>query len=317
MTAPCRDLKTLLAECASGDRRAQREFQQVYGPLIYAFPGRVFHASADEAGDFYLYVFENDRVFKRSSTFAGRQVLQFENYLSYYVLRDLFLEWLRTRSHAETISLDMPVRRSDTGEQRVTTLQDVLSSEEPTPDTLLMEADTLRDVESMLGRLSPERQLVLKLLALDAIDLAPADVRLMAHLASRSIRETLACIKEVQAALAEKGSKVRDKQDRLRRIAYWIHTYKRQMTALEEQIHRSCLHGETQTETALAQEQAELERKLAWRYRQQARLQAAVQKDVRPSYRDIAKLLNRPVGSIRSMIARARQELGQQLAGIR
>jgi DNA-directed RNA polymerase specialized sigma24 family protein len=151
-------------------------------------------------------------------------------------------------------------------------------------------------------------------LALDTIDLAPADVRLIAHLASRSIRETLACLNEVKAALAEKGSIARDKRDRLHRVAYWIHTYKRQMTILEKQRHYSRLHGETQTESVLAQEQAELERKLAWRYRQQARLQVEVQKDARPSYRDIAKILNRPLGSIRSMIARARQELGQQLA---
>ena len=65
----------------------------------------------------------------------------------------------------------------------------------------------------------------------------------------------------------------------------------------------------------LAHEKTELERKLAWRYRQQASLRQELQRsDVQPSYKDIARLLNAPVGTVCSRIARAREELWQKLA---
>jgi DNA-directed RNA polymerase specialized sigma24 family protein len=59
---------------------------------------------------------------------------------------------------------------------------------------------------------------------------------------------------------------------------------------------------------------AELERKLAWRYLQQAKLRVELQTyHVRPSCKEIASLLNVSLGSICSKIARARAALGNEL----
>jgi len=75
------------------------------------------------------------------------------------------------------------------------------------------------------------------------------------------------------------------------------------------------VQGQAQAVEALHTETAELERKLAWRYRQQAQLHEEVHKaEIRPSFKDIARILNLPEGTVCSRLARARKEFGQKLA---
>ena len=63
--------------------------------------------------------------------------MQFETYLSYYVLRDLFLEWIRTCQQVEMMSLDAPVGEATAEGERTWTVQDILPTAESTPDTLV------------------------------------------------------------------------------------------------------------------------------------------------------------------------------------
>ena len=155
------DLKALIAGCTRGDLDAQVAFQDAYGALIYAFPVQIFRLSEEEAGDFYLYVFEKERIFKRLSSFEGRNAIQFETYLSYYVLRDLCLEWLRTREQVEAVSLDAPVVHAEAGGERALTFQDVLPAPEAAFDTMLEATEDLERVESVFSQLSEERRLIL------------------------------------------------------------------------------------------------------------------------------------------------------------
>ena len=315
MQGPSGDLKALIAGCTRGDPDAHVAFQDAYGALIYTFPVRIFRLSEEEAGNFYLYVFEQERIFKRLGSFEGRNAIQFETYLSYYVLRDLCLEWLRTREHLETVSLDAPVGDAETGGDRVITLQDVLPAPDVAFDTMLEATEYLERVESVFSQLSEERRLILKLLALGSIELEPSDVRAIARLTSRSLQETLALLDEVLEALATKAAKVQEKWDALHTVAYWIHTYQHQIAVLEEQSQASRVQGHAQAVEALDTEKAELERKLAWRYRQQAKLHEEVHKaEIRPAFKDIARLLNLPEGTVCSRLARAREEFGQKLA---
>jgi RNA polymerase sigma factor (sigma-70 family) len=309
------DVQVLIARCVEGDPDARTEFQSAYGPLIYTFPIRIYHRSEEEAGDFYLYAFEEERIFKRIRTFQGRNAIQFETYLSYYVLKDLFLEWMRATERVDTVSLDMPVTSAEAANERTITLQDVLAAEDPTPEAILVESDAIKEVERVLQQLDVEKRLILKLLALGTIELEPDDVRMLAQIASRSIGDTLEIIDEVTASLAAKTVKAQDKWETLHTIAYWIQTYQRRLAELEGHIPRARLRGDAKTMPALAHEQAELERKLAWRYEQQHRVREELQKsDLRPAYKDIARLLNAPLGTVCSKISRAREEFGQKLA---
>ena len=313
-----RDLTVFLETCARGDPQARTAFQDAYGALVYTFPTRVYQVSQDEAGDFYLYVFEQDRIFKRARTFAGRNAIQFETYLSYYVLRDLFLEWQRSIERVETISLDAPITRAEAGGERTRTLHEVLATEDPTPAAVLEASEAAQDVERVLGQLDTEKRLVLKLLALGTVELEPDDIRALAQMAARSIRETLACLEEVSTALAAQARHVQEKWDTLHTVGHWIQTYQRQIAALETQRHTGRGRDDATALDKVTHAKAELERKLVWRYQQQAKLREELRSsDVRPAYKDMARLLNVPVGTICSRIARAREVLAQALAAAR
>jgi hypothetical protein len=160
------DVKALIQQCARGETVARIAFQEEYGPLIYSFPVRIFHLSEGEAGAFYLYAFEKDRIFKRMQTFQGRNAIQFTTYLSFHVLQDLLLEWLRAREDTEILSLDTSTTHSMMGHD--TPLGQRLTSEVTTPEDVLLEAEELHDTIRLLEGLDPEKRLLLKILCLGA-----------------------------------------------------------------------------------------------------------------------------------------------------
>src|SRR5215471_14234544 len=87
------ELKALLRSCVEGNADSRIRFQNIFGGMIYNYPMMIFRLPSDRAGDFYIYVFDEDRIFRRVGGFEARNGAQFKTYLNFYVLRDLFLEW--------------------------------------------------------------------------------------------------------------------------------------------------------------------------------------------------------------------------------
>ena len=104
MSQPITDIFALIRACAVGDVAARRQFQDEYGENIYYFPVKLRGLPLEKAGDFYVYVFDDDRIFKRLPKFAGENDYQFRAFLS-VVLKNLFLDWLRTLKEVETVPL--------------------------------------------------------------------------------------------------------------------------------------------------------------------------------------------------------------------
>jgi hypothetical protein len=69
---------------------ARRAFQDEYGALIYNFPIKIGGLPEEDAGDFYLFVFEHDRLFLHLRTFQGRNNIHFRTFLSFMSSRLCF-----------------------------------------------------------------------------------------------------------------------------------------------------------------------------------------------------------------------------------
>lgn len=303
------DIRELLRACVDGDPVARRQFQEEYGEDIYNFPVKLCGLPLGEAGDFYVYAFGEERLFARLRTFEGRNGIQFRTFLSYYVLKHLFLEWRRTRKELETISLHAPLA-GEGDDKRI--LEDVLS-DETEEGAEEYDTSTEEDSADIWRSLSPEERLDIKLLSLLECDLEPDEVRLLARISGRPIVDTLAIIAEVREGLKRKDEKLTRLRDELDSVWGWIMLRQKALQENREKLRHMMIQADIAGQAELCSQQKEIERALAKRYRQRERLIEELRgyKMTTP-YKDIARLLNFTVGTICSRIFRLRERLARE-----
>jgi len=305
------DLREFLNACVAGDTIARQHFQAIYGENIYNFPVKICGTSIEEAGDYYLYVFERDRIFLRLKTFAGRNNIQFRTFLSYYVLKHLFVEWRRNRKEIDTISLQTPIDDADDGHK---TLEDILPSVDVC-DCTGSDQELTQVTTTILNSLTSEDRLYLKLLSLLEYHLSPEDVRLLACISRRTIDDTLMLLTEIHNSLKRKDEKVACLRNDLDSVWGWIVLRQKERQKLISKLSAlSTMENMRDTELLLAQKLT-LENTLARRIRQRERLIEKLQTyKLTPPYKDIARLLNTTTASVYSRIFRLREQLIRVLA---
>ena len=304
------DIREFFQACAAGDLAARRQFQEEFAEDIYNFPVKIYGATVDVAGDFYVYAFERDRIFSRLKTFEGRNSIQFRTFLSYYVLKHLFLEWRRTQKEVETISLQTPLGSSD-DEQR--TLEDVLPQTSQEEEFITETSASAAAVDTW-NSLTVEERLDLKLLSLLECDLTPEELRLLATTAKRTIGETLALVAEVVDGLKRKDEKIARLRDDLDSVWGWILVRQKELQEINKKIHRLTSAEKPGSHDSLTAEKEALEQALAKRYRQRERITRDMQSyKLTTPYKDIARRLNMSIGTVCSRIFRLRERLLQEL----
>lgn len=306
------DIQALIQACVSGDCVARNQFQMRFGDDIYNFPVKIYGLPWEEAGDFYVYVFEEDRIFTRLRTFAGRNNIQFRTFLSYYVLKHLFLEWQRTRNELETISLHSPLGNESEGER---TLEDVLpaASDDATGED---SAEANLVSSNVWAMLSPEEQLDVKLLSLLEYDLGSDDIRLLSYISQRSIIDTLHLVAEVQEGLRRKDQKLARLREELDSTWGWIVLREKELQEIRKKFHRIDGQSDVADREALLLQQQEIERALAKRRRQRERILTEIRSyKMTTPYKDIAHLLNLTVGTVCSRVFRLRVRLAKEFDG--
>lgn len=305
------DIQPLLRACAAGDTKAQQYFQGEYGNDIYNFPSKIYRIAPEETGDFYVYVFAENRIFMRLRTFAGRNNIQFRTFLSFYVLKYLFLEWRRTPKEVETLSLQSPIHATANEDQ---TLEDVLPSLDPREE----EAFDLRResfVRHIWNSLSREEQLDSKLLSLLEYDLTPEDLRLLAHSSGRSLSDTCAVLAEVLAGLKKKDQHLSQLHDELDVVWGRILLLRRELQKLNERMRILREVGSPEQRAELWQRRAAVQHALAKRERQRQKIRNKMQTHkLTTPYKDIARLLNLSVGTVCSRMFRLRERLQEARA---
>jgi RNA polymerase sigma factor (sigma-70 family) len=284
------DVLDLVRACASGDAAARRAFQDRYAEDIYNFPVKIYRVPADLAADFYVYVFERDRIFIRLRSFEGRNRIQFRTFLAYYVLRSLFLEWQRGRRELETVPL------GDTARPLF---------DEP-PADLAADGPAAR----LWTALDPEDRLDLKLLSLLEHQLTPDDVRQLARASRRSLQETAAVVAEVEAGLRARDVALSRLRDQLDSAWGWIVLRRRELQETDAKIRLLGTDHDSVAGRQLRERRQRLEEALAGRVRQRDRLLGEIRSfKMTTPYKDIARLRNSSVGTVCSRIFRLRQRL--------
>jgi RNA polymerase sigma factor (sigma-70 family) len=302
------DVRQLVRACASEDAGARRTFQERYGQDIYNFPVKIYGVPVERAVDFYVYVFERDRIFTRMRTFEGRNGIQFRTFLAYYVLKSLFLEWQRGHRELDTVSLsDQHV--ADGGEPPAAPAGDRTETGDDPAYAPASEA-----VAALWGALGPEEQLDLKLLSLLEYQLTADDVRLLARISRRSLGETVALLAEVEAGLRERDVKLARLRDELDSVWGWIVLRRRELQETSERLRLMGSNHQSVPARRLVERNLELEHALAKRVRQHECLLDEMRRfKMTTPYKDIARLLNSTVGTVCSRIFRLRDRLERRL----
>ena len=285
------DEQELIRRCLTGDRAAIHAFQGHYGELIYGYPLRVFGTASEDAADFYVYAFEDGRIFRRMRTFAGRAPLR--AYLIAYVLDHLVIDWKRREREIDTVPLDTLGQLAD-----------------PTPPPRATEP---RSLTELLDGIEPEKAVVMKLLYVEDWELQPAEVRYLARASKRNVRDVLEDIDRLRATVRDREARLKAVEDALDTVQAWISVYQRRLQRIDSDL------AAMPTGPAGARLQAtrtEIERKITRRHQQRARLVSQAQRQkVTAPYKDITALLNTTVGNIASQIARLRQHLKERGVG--
>jgi RNA polymerase sigma factor (sigma-70 family) len=309
------ELKEIARSCLRNDRDAKTRFQNLFGELIYNYPMKMFRLPEDKTADFYVYVFEDGRVFKRLKGFEGRNNAQFKTYLGYYVLRDLFLEWGRLQKDPVTVSLEAPVTRQDSKDEGGT-LQDFIPDPSDGPESVIDSRSGNAAVKDVFERIDPEKKLLLKLLHLAEWDFSPEEIRIVCRKSGKTYREVVGVLEDIRVRLRIKDERSSTLLYQLESVFGWILLYQKELARFEEAL-RS-LSANSPKHAELRRDRAELERKLEWRYRQREQmLEKTRQFRLTTSYKDIATLLNVPLGTVCSLVARTRAELLETLGGPR
>ncbi|KMP10553.1 hypothetical protein UZ36_07270 [Candidatus Nitromaritima sp. SCGC AAA799-C22] len=287
--------------------------QYKYGNLIFNYPTRIHGYSGDDAGDFYIYCFGEERIMKRLAGYRGDNEIQFKTYLSYYVLKSLFLDWLKTRKEVPTVSLDSPILNS-AREPEGKSLAEIIPSPSTGPDKEFSQTQDRQKIEGWLNGLPPEKKVLLKLLTLGETDLSKEDVRTIAKISGRSIRETLSKIELAYEGINQQNEKLQRDREQVSIVSYRIRELEKEIFKLDEKL-KSARHindeGLIERRTT---EQTELEKKLAWRREQRTELIKKVwSSSTGLPYRVIADVLNCPMGSVCSGIARLREQFQREL----
>ena len=292
------DALALVRACADGDVAARQRFQERFAEDIYNFPIKIYGLPPDKAADFYVYVFEGDRIFTRMRTFEGRGGIQLRTFLAYHVLRALFLDWQRGEHELDTVSLHAPLGRGEGG----TVLEDTLASPDTSADADPAEEGRFGDLWQSL---TAEERLDLKLLSLLEHELTPDDVRLLAKLSRRTLEETAAVLGEVLEALKAKDARVAALAADLDSVWGWIVLRRRELQQTSENLRLMESEPDSPARQRLVERQQELRSAIDKRSQQHTRtLEELRAYKLTTSYKDIARLKNSTVGTVCSRIGR-------------
>ncbi|MBI4516269.1 MAG: sigma-70 region 4 domain-containing protein [Deltaproteobacteria bacterium] len=289
--------KRLVAQCLAADPAARVRFQAQFAELIYRFAAHAGASERSEPGDFYLYLFEDGRLYRRLRSYEGRAGLG--PFLRGFILPDLFKQFqeMNRKRALDTVSLDSDCVR-----------EPAMVPWAAEPADAAGHNDAARSGADLLFDLSPEKRLLVKLLYVEDFELEPGDIQLLARQSRRSVREVVERIERARESVRAREIARRERMDEAESAAQWVLRYERDLRGMTNELGN--VPPQSTRAARLREQQAELERKRGWRQQQRERALAESRRAmVTLRYREIAEILGVPVGSVSAQVTRVRQEL--------
>lgn len=271
------DIRRIVDGCKKGNAESLQRFFDLYGQDIYNFPMRVFSMTEDDAGDFFLFAFERLRDGRRMRTFVGDS--RFRTWL-YTVLRNLVIDWLRSRREIELI----PVDRIEREEGR--------PSASVTVETGGMDEVSVL-LASKLSQMPILHKVIFKLVYLYYVDLDAEELSYLEAEYSIAPSATMAFVLREREDLAEKEEENLRKEDSLTHLYLTIHRLREKKDRLRDDRNREAEYIQAETEKL----DASLEKKYATRNKILERKRKGLLV-ARVPYRVVASFLGIPEGSV-------------------
>jgi DNA-directed RNA polymerase specialized sigma24 family protein len=244
-----------------------------------------------------VFLFEDDRLYRRLRTFEGRA--QLEPYLGGFVLPALLKRFhaVRRKEALDTISFDTDCVH------------------EPADPSGGLGARPLgeRCRVDLFGQLSLEKRVLIKLLYIEDFDLGPDEIQFVARCSGRSVRAVVELVERARRSVRDRETTRRDTLEEAESAAQWILQYGRRQAEITDALNN--LPPKSTRAARLRSEYGELQRKRTWREQQRDRARTEGERaTVTLRYRDIAHILNASTGSISTQVMRLRQELSKLVA---
>ena len=199
-------VRAILERIREEDQKAMSEFFELYSDTIYSFPMRFYNFSEDEAGDFYLYVFEHLQNKKKLLSFKGES--KFSTWF-YSVLRNLTIDFLR--SHKENIKTVSYLRIDENGEFK-NAVEEIPDKNE---DEFIFEKDLFKQFEEALNKLKIAQRTIFKLTYLHFFHIEPDELDWIYEQSGLTREKILEEIHQLKTLALEKVSQVKPFEHKL------------------------------------------------------------------------------------------------------
>ncbi len=285
------EAQQLIRRCLQQEEAAVREFQEIYGPDVYHHPLYLYRLDKEAAADFYIFAFDEGRIFRRLQTYSARA--PFRAYLTVVVLDNLVYEWRRARRSAEVLAFG-----------------EVLADDLDEQPAEAIDTDDGADVRAAIGQLPNHKALLVKLLHIEDHEFTAQDYTELSKVSGRPLADLKTGLESLQAAVRQREQRVREGEMALATVQRWIECYEQQVRMLQARSgDRAGGHRQTTTEKL-----ADLEERLRQRRQQREKLLARLHLRKRTTpYREIARLLNASIGTVSAQVTRLRQDLRRRL----
>ena len=291
--------RQLVQRCLSGCKEARAEFESLYLDLIVQFPSRARGRDTNvEPAEFYLFLFEGDRLYRRLGSFHGGIALR--SFLEHYVLPTMLSQCERALKRIREYSVeDMDTFSLGQSINAVVTRG-------PEDDGIQNE------VEETLCGLAPNKRLLVKLMLIEDFELDPDEYVYLIDRTGRTLVEIARQVEETRESIRLREATCCEKYQESARAFSALIDYECERIKIEREL-ESVQHDSFE-ESINWEKLKNLDKKTEKRRTQQRRaLHEAARTKITARIRDVSGLLQEPEQNIRARWSRLRRDLRSDL----